>query len=218
MEARTAIKTILKRSPLYGLLRAARQRREIRVWEAGGRRGVPPPLFKRRILAEHADSKDLPTFVETGTYLGDTVQFVEAKFDRVVTIELNLDLYNRATRRFAGSSNVTVLHGDSGAVLPEVLATIDTPALFWLDGHYSEGITARGGSDTPILRELAAILAHPVTGHVVLIDDARCFDGRGDYPELAELEAFVKNRASAYTLSVRDDVIRLVLEARAGTS
>jgi hypothetical protein len=45
-----------------------------------------------------------------------------------------------------------------------------------LDGRYSEGCTARGETNTPILQELEAIFAFcPIW--VVLIDDARHFDG-----------------------------------------
>jgi hypothetical protein len=81
--------------------------------------------------------------------------------------------------------------------------------LFWLDGHYSAGITAQGNSDTPVMIEVEAILEHKITGHVILIDDARCFNGTQDYPTLDELrELFVRARPG-YEFSVLNDVIRI---------
>jgi hypothetical protein len=52
---------------------------------------------------------------------------------------------------------------------------LQEPALFWLDGHYSGVDTGKDELDTPVSAELEAILGSPVKGHVILIDDARCF-------------------------------------------
>ena len=99
--------------------------------------------------------------------------------------------------------------GDSGKVLPSVLARLTEPALFWLDAHYSGPGTARASRDTPIVDEISAILAHPVPGHVALIDDARGFGALRDYPTLAALEDFVRERAAGLVYEVSDDVIRI---------
>ena len=57
--------------------------------------------------------------------------------------------------------NVELLHGDSGTELGNVMNKINQPALFWLDGHYSAGVTAKGDKDTPIYEELVCILNAP---------------------------------------------------------
>ena len=94
-------------------------------------------------------------------------------------------------------------------VLPLLLAKLDRSATFWLDGHYSGTFTGRGALDTPVSAELDAILSHPVPGHVVLIDDARLFDGTDGYPPmssvLAHFEAHPRYRAEVST-----DIIRIV--------
>jgi hypothetical protein len=61
---------------------------------------------------------------------------------------------------------------------------------FWLDGHYSGGITHQGPTDCPICAELEAIeknLSH-FAAVTVLIDDIRCFDPSipeyADYPDV----------------------------------
>jgi hypothetical protein len=186
-----------------------RRQRKRRQWEAAGRPETPPSSVKHEIMLEYARRFRLTTFVETGTHRGGTVEAMNHAFRRVYTIELGMELWAKARRRFARNGHVTVLQGDSAQVLPTVLARLTEPALFWLDAHYSGPRTARGSRDTPITEELSAILAHPVAGHVVLIDDAREFGALADYPTLAELEAFVHARATGLAYEVRDDVIRI---------
>ena len=113
-----------------------------------------------------------------------------------------------ATHRFSLYANVKLLHGDSGSLLPACVATLCQPALFWLDGHYSGGLTAKGDVETPISAELHAILASPIKNHVILIDDARCFNGSADYPFIDELIKTVREQ-SDYHIEVSSDIIRL---------
>jgi hypothetical protein len=80
-----------------------------------------------------------------------------------------------------------------------------------LDGHYSAGNTALGDRETPVSAEVAAILNHPVKGHVVLIDDARNFDGTHDYPTLTALRDYVHRVLPNADFSVENDIIRIVL-------
>jgi hypothetical protein len=130
-------------------------------------------------------------------------------FNRIYSIELDRALASAAQVRFAASPHVTILQGDSGRVLPEILRGIQSPCLFWLDGHYSEGITARGDRVTPILAELTAVLSHSVHGHVALIDDARLFDGTDDYPTLDDLRRWLTDHWSGSVMEVSDDIIRV---------
>jgi hypothetical protein len=81
--------------------------------------------------------------------------------------------------------------------------------LFWLDGHYSRGATAKGMSDTPVAKEIETILRHKIRDHVILIDDARCFDGTHDYPALNDLQEFVTLSRPDYAFTVASDVIRI---------
>ena len=182
---------------------------EIYRWYKNAFSGFAPSLIKRKILISYLRSRGLKTFVETGTHTGDTLAEVAAdKTVQAISIELADHYYRDAQRRFSGYQNVTLLHGDSGRLLPEVVDKLQAPALFWLDGHYSGGLTAKGALETPIHAELQAIFSSAIAGHVILIDDVRCFDGSHDYPHLDELLAFIRGDGR-YKAEVSTDILRL---------
>jgi hypothetical protein len=190
------------------LRRKAEPRLTVRRWKQEGRPVPPPPAVKQQVLRSYAQQYGLRTFVETGTFFGDTTAALRPHVDQVLTIELSPELAGRARQRFARAPNVHILEGDSSLLLPEILAQLREPALFWLDGHYSAGITARGNEDTPVRTELRAILEHPIRKHVILIDDARDFKG-GEYPTIEEVAETVRSHSSGYNFDLRDDIIRL---------
>ena len=88
---------------------------------------------------------------------------------------------------------------------------INEPAIFWLDGHYSAGITARGDKDCPIFEELDAIFDKNNFEHILLIDDARLFIGEGDYPTIEELTNYIRIKKKKYRVNVKHDIIRYVI-------
>lgn len=203
------IKHGLSRSGLLPKVDFTRRLPEITSWLREGCTGVAPPPVKRMVLGAYLRRFGLHQFVETGTHLGDTVAYVAQ--DRQVyatSIELDDAYYQAASRRFAGYQNVTILHGDSGLILPQLVRQLSEPALFWLDGHYSGGVTGKGEIDTPISAELSAILDSGIKGHVILIDDVRCFDGTHDYPHLDRLLEMVRARGTHHA-EVSTDIVRL---------
>ncbi len=196
-------------NPIRAWRRHLRDERVIKEWRASGSPVPPPSALKQQVVRAYAAQFGLQTLVETGTFKGDMIHAVEREFKEVHSIELGRDLYEEAGRRFAGLSHVHLHHGDSATMLPEVLQKLHSPALFWLDGHFSKGITARGAKDTPIIEELEAICRHKAKGHVILIDDARCFTGTGDYPSIEELRRLAGERAPGACFEVADDIVRI---------
>ena len=87
----------------------------------------------------------------------------------------------------------------------------DPPAsrLHLLGHRYSAGDTARGEKDTPICDELAEIFRAPDLGHVIVIDDARCFGSDPAYPTLPALREYVWSRRPHAGIVVEDDSIRI---------
>ncbi|MCX7049700.1 MAG: hypothetical protein NTX50_29975 [Candidatus Sumerlaeota bacterium] len=170
---------------------------------------VPPPdHIKRYWLRRFARRYSISTFIESGTYVGHTVETMLPCCSIIHTIELSDKLWKEATLKFLLKPGVQVHHGDSGAALPKILAGISERCLFWLDGHYSAGLTARGDSNTPIARELAAIAAHSRNDHVILIDDARQFDGTQDYPSREALFEMLRRINPAYRIRLVDDMFQ----------
>jgi hypothetical protein len=176
------------------------------IWLVKGRPVPPPEIEKYRTVRSWQRRFRCGTFIETGTYLGDMIDAVRHEFPVVISIELDERLAAEARLRFANVDKVRVLPGDSSQLLPIVLREINTRCLFWLDAHYSGGITARGAADTPVHTELEAIFDHAVKDHIVLIDDARLFDGTRGYPRLAEVRERVRETDS-YELDVVSDII-----------
>lgn len=115
-------------------------------------------------------------FIETGSYLGDGIQYaIEAGFEQIYSIELSDKYFDICTNRFSTNKNVNLIKGDSCEKLAELIQTIDVPITFWLDGHYSCGDTACGKYAIPLIQELESIAQHPIKTHTLLIDDMRCW-------------------------------------------
>lgn len=138
-------------------------------------------------MLDHARRFDCRLFVETGTFEGQTTEWMRPYFTHVYSIELSDHYYAEAVKFFAGYSGVTLLKGDSGEKLGELMPRLHDRTLFWLDGHYSCGLTAGGASASPIMREIEHILGAPDLGHVLLIDDLHEFGHTDGYPTFDEL-------------------------------
>ncbi len=133
-------------------------------------KGDMPPAVKHLFIKWTAKRYGLKTFIETGTAYGDTIWSVMKTFKRIYSIELNEELHRFAECRCIVHKNVYVILGDSPKELRSIMLEIFEPCLFWLDAHWSGGVTARGNIDTPVIDELKAI-SKSGYNHVILIDD-----------------------------------------------
>jgi hypothetical protein len=119
-------------------------------------------------------------FVETGTLVGNGLWCaLQAGFDRCHSIEIHEHQYQAACERFQQEiqqGRVRLHHGDSGEILPSIIAEIHSPTLFWLDAHMSQNYGPRLAKPCPALEELDAIDRSAIRNHVILIDDVACFD------------------------------------------
>lgn len=203
------IKYRLSRLGILPTLDLGRRLPEIANWIKRGCIGPAPAPIKRKVLSAYLRRFELGKFIETGTHFGDTLAFMaQNKNTTCTSIEFADSYYERAVKRFESYPNVEVLHGDSGVLLPSLVEKLEVPALFWLDGHWSGGDTGRAELDSPVSAELDSILRSSTKNHVILIDDARCFDGSGGYPQLDNLLRTVREQ-SKYVCEVSTDIIRL---------
>lgn len=163
---------------------------EMKRWELSKRSGAYPAMKKRMMTSDLIRKNFIQWFVETGTFLGDTTYVASKICKRVDTIEVSERLHTLAEKRFSSMPHVHCHLGDSGDVLGKITLVQTEPALFWLDGHFSGGFTARGAEDTPVFRELLHISARNQPKDIILIDDARCFGTDPAYPSEADLMRF----------------------------
>lgn len=125
------------------------------------------------------DYAKYPCFIETGTYNGETVFAFEPCFESLHTIEISEKYYNRTKSRYSGSK-INFILGDSSDVLEQLLPTITTNCVFFLDGHWSAGDTGRGRKDVPLeeeVRHICNLFEHEA---ILIIDDFRLFGCSND--------------------------------------
>lgn len=193
---------------ILNILKKVYAKHQFRVWEKAGRPVPPPHIVKQMAIEEQRLNSGYKILVETGTYMGDMVEAQKRNFRHIYSIELGRELYQKAIKRFRRDKNITIVQGDSGKMLADIMIDINEPAIFWLDGHYSAGVTARGDKDCPVFEELDAIMQKSRFNHILLIDDARCFTGEGDYPSIDELTTYIRQKDNRYQVTVKDDIIR----------
>jgi len=136
------------------------------------------------------------TFIETGTNHGVSVySALEAGFTIIKSVELDPKLYNQCLLKFSGNNKVKLYHGKSVDRLPEMIADIEIPSVFWLDAHPSGPGTAgheewlkRDKSvyqDNILAEELGIILEHG--RHVILIDDQKGWKTAQQFADMIDI-------------------------------
>lgn len=185
----------------------------LRHWELNGRTVPPPHILKQTVIQSYQQRFLMDTLVETGTYQGAMIEAQRRFFKKIISVELDPKLCKAARKRFEKYNHIEILEGDSGKVIPQLVPQLEKAVLFWLDGHYSSGVTAKGEKECPIYEELSPILKSKFH-HIILVDDARHFVGENDYPTLEELAAFVKQIRPGYQMEVKDDLIRITPPTR----
>ena len=195
--------------PIHNHFTRQRYAREFTAWERNGCPVPPPHPVKQNTIRRIARQFGYRVLVETGTYYGEMIEAMRGEFDKLYTIELSGYLHRLAMRRFKNNPHIHVIQGDSGETLPSILAEIRQPTLFWLDGHYSAGLTAKGDLETPIMQELGHILSASDLKHGIVIDDARDFGTDPGYPSLETVRDFVLSRQPERDFRVEHDSIQI---------
>jgi hypothetical protein len=184
-----------------------RSGRHLRAWIDNGKPAPVPHSVKVRNILSVAGLFGIKTLVETGTQAGATLAATLHYFDRLYSIEIYEPSVIAARKRFAAWPKIEIIRGDSATELPALIKTIDQPALFWLDGHYSGKGTGMGDEHSPIVAEIAHIRSlRPPGRDAIIIDDARLFVGKDGYPPLDKFMADVK-QSFGTTAHCTDDAI-----------
>jgi len=177
-------------------------------WVLRGKPARSPHLLKQRTVAEYGRRYNLRCLVETGTYYGEMVAALCRQFDRVYSIEFDPKLAEYSRERFKNYPQVKILEGDSRVLVPQVVAQLDRPAVFWLDAGYY-GVDLATGDLSRLLTELRAILSSPVKEHVALMDDARMFVGTETKFTAAQLVAWIEREYPDREVEIARDIFRV---------
>lgn len=173
----------------------------------------PPTVVKRAVLRRSA----IPgaAWIETGTFRGTTTKWLATFSPQVISLEPQRELYHEAKRRLSAFTNIELLNENSEVGLGSAIQKLSgTSVNFWLDGHYSDGPTFRGGRDTPILMELktiqSAIRSGKIQSLTVFVDDVRLFvaeyrhvpadETRSGYPSLGLLTDWARENNLRWTI------------------
>jgi hypothetical protein len=166
----------------------------IKIFGAHNLGNIKSTVTKREILKSLIVNYSIETVVETGTYLGDTTKFLSQYVKKIYSIEIGRRLALMASRRFKRSPDIEIILGDSGELLEELLLKINGNVLFFLDGHFSKGITSTSLSyETPLIRELLVLSkSRNLPGSIIVIDDAHELSNGTDYPSENEIKSIFK--------------------------
>jgi hypothetical protein len=162
-------------------------------------------IVKRQVLRRHGIAG--ATWIETGTYRGDTTSFLSRISPKVISIEPDIKLFTDATKRFKSNSRVTLINDTSEGCFESTVKDIIGPTCFWLDGHFSGAGTFLASIETPIQMELEVLATYmdQLSPLVVFIDDFREFSSttcseRSTYPPSDYLTAWSKLNGLAWAI------------------
>ena len=185
------MKKLLKKLLPQTILEFYQTQRGIADWKKRGFLENSPQIVKENVFLKYGIKN--AAWIETGTYLGTTTKYLSNLFPHVYSIEPEPMLYASACKRFEGK-NVTLFNEVSENVFPSLLPKLTGNINFWLDGHYSAGITFKGVKDCPVEDELSAIENNfsNFDKLSILIDDVRCFlPSNVDYSDYPSIDYLV---------------------------
>lgn len=123
-------------------------------------------------------------------------------------------LFNRCLDRFCNKAqynNVHLYHGDSGVLLPVILSVLDEPCIYFLDAHYSAGLTAKGNKSSALEDEMKTIISRlPKYNDVVLVDDTYDLADTNGYLSTATIRKMVLEAKPDYVVEEQDFIHRQI--------
>ena len=129
-------------------------------------------------LDENGDEYKI--FIESGTFLGETTIKLQPYFNTLYTVELSEKYFNmfNSIKNSRNLNNIFNYQGETSDILPDIFKLFDdkNKCIFWLDGHFSSGDTAKGKKDCPLIEECQIIdQLYPSDEMIILIDDVWLF-------------------------------------------
>ena len=187
--------------------RLVRNTRKSLSWVKSKFESPAPSIVKQGVLRRWGGTQ---TWIETGTYLGETTRFLAKFSSTVISIEPEKTLASKAAEYLKRYSNVRIVNGTSEEILNSVLESLSESqgkdVTFWLGGHFSEGFTFLADKECPLIDELEIIHRHIANFQktTILIDDVRELSPTGNiingYPSLSYLVSWADSQRLAWTI------------------
>ena len=169
-------------------------------------------------ISEHVEDPNIfSTFVETGTAYGQSIDSIYQYFEKIFTVEISEKLYEWLTPQIGHWTNVQRVLGDSLIEIPKYLNSLtkEDHVFFWLDAHWSQGLSSKNHLDVPLLEECSIIdTEYQANLGLVIIDDVRLFetDDAEDWSGISKkniIETF-KNFEILVTEEIDDGLLLLI--------
>ena len=133
-------------------------------------------LRKKRII-DFFDINEFENFIETGTYKGAGLQWaIDNGFKNMFSTEIHEGLYTESKIRFVDFDNVHVFNSDTIEFLKNILPSINSKTLFFLDAHISGDDSSHNPNyPVPLIEESREIinLFYDINDCIIVVDDER---------------------------------------------
>lgn len=141
-------------------------------------------------ISEIKKTFNLEYFLETGTNMGDGIQYcMKYNFIKYYSVELLKDYYEKSKEKFQFQNNVKLYLGDSISQLPIMLKEIPSikNILFWMDAHLPSAYSNEYSNNNldltfPLEKELSIICQNRnISNDYFIIDDLRIYENGFHY-------------------------------------
>ena len=155
------------------------------------------------------NERNVSVFVEGGTHLGNTSYWASQHFQAVHTVEAEKTFFDAFELLPDKPANVRFYFGTTSQRLPEILKSVPSSAIYWLDSHWSAGASFGEGDECPLLQEIELIY-HSASDPFIFIDDARLFLSPPPPPHDVNQWPGIRETLAALSAGERDPYVVIV--------
>ena len=171
------------------------------IWAYNKFQSPSPYAIKYQVLKKYGIKET--SWIETGTYLGETTRFLAKNYPSVLSLEPSIPHFQYGLSKFRKNRKIKLINKTSEEFFETALLSFNEKLNIYLDGHASGDGTFTGVSRTPVRHELEMIAMHRLKFNelFVAIDDFRVFkDTEGTYPTNHFLVDFCKLNGFDWTV------------------
>ncbi len=191
------------------------------------RKGLNSVYGKAFLISGLVEMSKIKFFIETGTFLAETLMAVSPNFTYNWSVEAQEDCFKNCQVRTQNPirKNIKLFLGESPETLPIILSELnerpeaDKRCMFFLDAHFSGTVDASASDlkthlseqhgNCPLTQEIKEIGKHEEKNHLILIDDVRMMGTEG-WPTIEETLESIKDINQDYSFKYCTDLDILI--------